>query len=165
MSFVRPAGILLVMLMLTMGLVACGGEGNTEPSVEQSEPVEQTEEQSEEPEVREVHTVEMVADGQGFRYKPEELTIRHGDKVVWEMVSGAPHNVSFQKPFETDIPDGAKEVLQEKGVFHGSELNIPGQTYSIHFTDDYPTGRYEYICTPHSTSDMIGYLTIEPREE
>ena len=41
------------------------------------------------------HTVNMVGDGQGYRFEPAEITIAAGDGIKFVMVSGGPHNVAF----------------------------------------------------------------------
>lgn len=180
--------ILLVVLVSfsLVFLVACGGDGSESTSSngnsdstksvqnaedgntsaedgngEQAE--EQTEEQSE---VGEVHTVQMIGDKEGYYYEPAELTIQPGDKVVWEFVSGAPHDVNFnQEKYDwPQVPEGAYDLLESKGKLAGKELNVMGQSYEIHFTEEYPTGTYKYVCTPHIASGMRGQLHIEPAE-
>jgi len=146
--------ILFISGLLVIGLVGCGGG---ETAVETTS-AESSVEEEPAPEVGEVHTVKMVGDHTGFYFEPEKITIEPGDKIIWEMVSGAPHNVSFRNQ---EIPDGAKPVLQEADKFVSANFSVPGQTYEIHFTEDYPAGEYNYLCEPHVSSDMRGKVVIE----
>src|ERR1051325_11511055 len=40
--------------------------------------------------------VKMIGDEKGYKFDPADVTIKAGDGVRWIMVTGAPHNVSFQ---------------------------------------------------------------------
>jgi plastocyanin len=42
-----------------------------------------------------IHTVNMVGDEKGYRYEPNSLTVAVGDGVEFVMISGGPHNVTF----------------------------------------------------------------------
>ncbi len=145
---------LTLMLSFTILLVSCG-EGNNDTQQNQSTKSIQS------ADVGTVHTVEMIGDSKGFRYEPVNLTISPGDKVVWKMVSGAPHNVSFRGE---STPERAKEVLRKNGKMASEYYTVAGQTFEIHFTEDYPTGRYDYVCEPHVASGMTGTLTIQPKD-
>ena len=39
--------------------------------------------------------VHMIGDEKGYRYEPNEITLKAGDGIKFVMVSGAPHNVAF----------------------------------------------------------------------
>ena len=81
-----------------------------------------------------VHEIRMVGDAQGFRYEPANVTVAPGDGVKFIMVSGAPHNVSFQ-----NVPDAARAQL---------DANIPA-------------GKYDFTCIPHQPMGMNGSITVQ----
>src|SRR5687767_7049684 len=54
------------------------------------------------------HEVKMVLDGTNYRYDPATLTAKVGDGVKFVMVSGGPHNVTFDA---ATIPEGMKAQL------------------------------------------------------
>lgn len=150
----KRSAFIAVLLVFGLVLVGCGGDSAADEQLDMEKSQE-----TEEAKVGEVHTVKMVGDADGFYFEPESLTIEPGDKVVWEMVSGAPHNVSFR---DQDIPEGAQDVLEEKGAYVSDQFSVPGQNFEVHFTETYPTGTYDYICEPHVASGMTGTLTISP---
>lgn len=108
------------------------------------------------------HVVRMVGDAQGYRFEPRELTIRAGDGVRWEMISGGPHNVKF---LEARIPQGAQAQLVANMPNQMSLLSSPffmnqGETYTVSFAN-VPAGEYHYECTPHVQMDMFGTITVQ----
>lgn len=108
--------------------------------------------------VGKVHEVKMIGDENGFYYDPDKLTIEKGDMVRWVHVSGAPHNVSFK---DQELPDGAKKILKNNEKFESDYYHVPGQKFELHFSDEYPTGDYNYVCVPHEASGMTGVVTVE----
>lgn len=156
MRFVYGSFVLVAVMFLTLGVVGCGGSGEASPEATSTSSTETS--QDVEPEVGEEHVVKMVGDHTGFYYEPDELTIEPGDKVIWEMESGAPHNVSFR---DQEIPTEAQSLLEKNDKLVSENFSVPGQSYEIHFTEDYPTGEYNYICEPHVSSGMDGKLTIK----
>ena len=107
------------------------------------------------------HTVKMVGDDKGYRFEPAELTIKAGDGVKWEMVSGGPHNVAFDQA----AVGAAASALMANMPNQQSPLSSPyfmnaGESYTISFAN-VPAGKYEYVCTPHLAMNMKGTLTIQ----
>jgi plastocyanin len=146
-------------MLAVFGIVVVGcGRGN-DPSSADRQASGEVSRSSEAADVGTVHTVKMIGDSKGFYFEPETLTIEPGDKVVWKMVSGPPHNVSFRGQ---STPEGAESILRENNRYVSEYYTVAGQTFEIHFTEEYPTGRYDYVCEPHVTSGMTGTLTIEP---
>ena len=108
------------------------------------------------------HTVRMVGDAQGYRFDPAQLTIKAGDGVKWEMVSGGPHNVAFDP---AKIPAAAKGQLSANMQDQMGELSSPmfmnaGENYTISFAN-MPAGTYDYVCTPHLMNGMTGTITVQ----
>lgn len=108
-----------------------------------------------------VHIVKMKGDHTGFYFEPAELTIKPGDKVVWKMISGGPHNVLFE---DQGLPEGARSVLKGNNKLASDYYSAPGTTYEIHFTKDYPPGEYKYICVPHVSAGMRGVIRVKKRK-
>lgn len=107
-----------------------------------------------------VHEVQMLGDERGYRYEPTDLTVKQGDGVKWIMVSGAPHNVSFQ-----NVPADAKAQLSANMPNQLSDLSSPmliqpNETYQMSFANVKP-GKYDYICTPHLANNMRGSITVQ----
>lgn len=108
------------------------------------------------------HTVRMVGDAQGYRFEPAQLTIKAGDGVKWEMVSGGPHNVAFDP---AKVPAAAKAQLMANMTNQMGELSSPmfmntGENYTISFAN-IPAGTYDYVCTPHLMNGMTGTITVQ----
>lgn len=108
------------------------------------------------------HHVRMVQQGAKYRFVPADFTIKVGDTVEFENVSGGPHNVVFDKDH---IPAGAREVLNKamprrQGDLMGPFLTRPHETYSITFTGA-PKGTYGYYCLPHRALGMVGVITVQ----
>jgi plastocyanin len=108
------------------------------------------------------HHVKMMQEGAKYRFVPSDFAIHPGDIVVFENVSGGPHNVVFDKDH---IPAGAREVLDDampmrQGDLMGPFLTKPHETYTINFKGA-PKGAYHYYCLPHRALGMVGVITVE----
>lgn len=108
------------------------------------------------------HTINMVGDGQGYRFEPAELTIAAGDGVKFVMVSGGPHNVAFDP---ATLSPEAKTALtanmpEQAGELSGKMLLNANEEYTISFAG-VPAGTYDYHCTPHLAMNMKGKITIK----
>lgn len=108
------------------------------------------------------HVVRMVGDAQGYRYEPANITVKQGDGIRFEMVSGGPHNVAFNP---ADIPADVKPQLSANMPNQMTELSSPmfmnaGESYTISFANIKP-GAYNYHCTPHLAMNMRGVVTVE----
>jgi plastocyanin len=108
-------------------------------------------------------SVNMVGDGTTYKFDPANITIKAGDNVKWTMVSGGPHNVSFDP---AEVPPAAKAQLManmdnQMGELMGPLLQNAGETYEISFAG-IPPGTYNYHCTPHLMMNMKGTITVTP---
>ncbi len=93
--------------------------------------------------------VEMITDGTGNLFRPDDITVRRGDVVRFTLVSGV-HDVNFvadSNPPGVRLPK-TSDLLQ-----------LPGQT--IDYLIDFPPGRYYYHCTPHALLGMIGHINVQ----
>ena len=108
------------------------------------------------------HEVKMVGDpATGYKFVPENITIKAGDGVKWTMVSGGPHNVAFQ-----NVAAGAKAQLvanmpnQEMGELSSKMYMNPNEGFTMSFGNVAP-GKYDYVCTPHIAMNMKGSVTVQ----
>ena len=105
----------------------------------------------------------MLMDDEGFRFDPSYLTVNEGDGVRFLMVSGVPHNVTFDDHF---IPVGARPQLTANLAALGArELAAPVVTtvdsaYVVS-TAGLPHGEYLFYCAPHRSLNMHGVLTVK----
>jgi plastocyanin len=108
------------------------------------------------------HTVNMVGDGQGYRFEPADITIKGGDGIKFVMVSGGPHNVAFDP---ATLSAEAKTALlanmpEQAGELSGKMLLNANEEYTISFAG-VPAGTYDYHCTPHLAMGMKGKITVQ----
>ena len=108
------------------------------------------------------HTINMVGDGQGYRYEPAEITIKAGDGIRFVMVSGGPHNVAFDPA--TLSPEAKSALLanmpEQAGELSGKMLLNPDEVYVVSFAN-VPAGTYDFFCTPHLAMNMKGKVTVQ----
>ncbi|WP_291161288.1 plastocyanin/azurin family copper-binding protein [Gemmatimonas sp. UBA7669] len=108
------------------------------------------------------HTINMVGDGQGYRYEPAEITIKAGDGIRFVMVSGGPHNVAFDPA--TLSPEAKSALLanmpEQAGELSGKMLLNPDEAYVVSFAN-VPAGTYDFFCTPHLAMNMKGKVTVQ----
>lgn len=109
------------------------------------------------------HEIKMIGDEKGYRFEPADLTIKSGDAVKFIMVTGGPHNVSFDP---TTISDpNAKAQLDanmdnKTSELMGPTLMNPNEEYVVSFGGVKP-GKYEFHCTPHLAMNMKGTITVQ----
>ena len=108
------------------------------------------------------HEVKLIGDDKGYRFEPADLTIKSGDAVKFVMVSGGPHNISFDP---AAVPADSKAQLDANMDNKMSELSSPmlmnpNEEYVISFGGVKP-GKYEFHCTPHLAMGMKGSITVQ----
>jgi plastocyanin len=108
------------------------------------------------------HVVQMLGDEKGYRFEPANITIKTGDAIRFEMVSGGPHNVAFDP---ATLSPEAKAALIAGLPNPMAELSTqmflnPGESVTINFAN-VPAGVYDYICTPHLAMGMKGQITVQ----
>src|SRR5690349_203062 len=82
------------------------------------------------------HEVKMIGDDKGYRFEPAEITIKQGDGIKWVMVSGGPHNVSF----DANAVGGAANALtanmpNQMSPLSSPYLTNPNETYTVSFAN------------------------------
>ncbi|MGI8842738.1 MAG: plastocyanin/azurin family copper-binding protein [Gemmatimonadaceae bacterium] len=114
------------------------------------------------------HEVQMVLDGGQYKFVPAQITVKEGDAIKFNMVSGGPHNVAFDP---ADIPDDMEPVLaanmpaegggmSKMAPLIGPLLMQPGTSYTVSFAGIKP-GAYPFNCTPHLAMGMVGTVTVQ----
>jgi plastocyanin len=108
------------------------------------------------------HEVKMIGDATGYRFDPATLTVKSGDGIKFIMVSGGPHNVSFQ-----NVTDAAASAQldanmpgQKMGPLSSPMVMQPNEAYTVSF-GKVPAGKYDFICVPHTAMNMKGSVTVQ----
>jgi len=108
------------------------------------------------------HEVKMIGDATGYKFDPANTTVKQGDAVKFIMVSGGPHNVTFQ-----NVTDAAAKAQLDAnmpgakmGELSGPMVMAPNEAYVVSFAK-VPAGKYDYICTPHAAMNMKGTITVQ----
>lgn len=146
---------------LVVGMTACGG-GEKAPAVD-STAAAATPAATAPAATTGAITVNMEYDGTTYKFVPNRIEAKAGDKIVFVNVSGGPHNVQF---FADSIPAGAKAALDgamlgdKLGELNGPLMTEPNQTYEISLAG-LPVGDYKFTCTPHMAMNMNGHLVIK----
>jgi plastocyanin len=107
--------------------------------------------------------IKMVGDDKGYRFEPNAVTIKSGDAVRFTMVSGGPHNVSFDPATITDPASKAQldaNMDQKMSELSSPMLMNPNEQYTISFGGVKP-GVYPFHCTPHLAMGMKGTITVQ----
>jgi plastocyanin len=107
--------------------------------------------------------VKMVGDDKGYRFEPADIKIKSGDAVRFTMVSGGPHNVSFDPATITDAASKAQldaNMDQKMSELSSPMLMNPNEQYTISFGGVKP-GTYPFHCTPHLAMGMKGTITVQ----
>ena len=160
----------LALVVSTIAFVACGGGETTDDTAATTTDTATaagsagtaTGTASAAPITGTTHVVTMVGDAQGYRFEPANITVKQGDGIRFDMVSGGPHNVAFNP---ADIPADVKPQLSANMPNQMTELSSPmmmnaGENYTISFANIKP-GAYNYHCTPHLAMNMRGVITVE----
>ena len=104
----------------------------------------------------------MIGDATGYKFEPANTTVKQGDAVKFVMVSGGPHNVTFQ-----NVTDAAAKAQldanmpgQKMGELAGPMVMQPNEAYTVSFAK-VPAGTYNYNCMPHAAMNMKGTITVQ----
>jgi len=108
------------------------------------------------------HEVNMVGDAQGYRYEPANITLKTGDGIKFNMVSGGPHNVAFDPAtIPADVQAQLDANISEKQGQLSSTLKMnPGESITVSFAN-IKAGKYPFNCTPHLALGMKGEVTVQ----
>ena len=108
------------------------------------------------------HEVKMIGDASGYKFEPANTTIKQGDAVKFIMVSGGPHNVTFQNVTDAAAKAQLDANMQgaKMGELSSQMLMTPNEAYVVSFAK-VPAGTYNFICTPHQAMNMKGAITVQ----
>ena len=103
------------------------------------------------------------ADEESYAYRPETVTAKAGDILVFRGAEGENHAVSFERA----ISPAARQALNSAMPNRVGDLAGPlvpgGREYRITVPANLPAGRYRFFCLPHRAYDEAGWLVIEQR--
>ena len=83
----------------------------------------------------------VVGAGNGLEFDPANVVVDVGTTVVWEWTGQG----------------GGHDVVETNGAFESELVDESGFTFEHTFEDP---GLYEYVCTPHQTSGMVGTVEV-----
>jgi len=108
------------------------------------------------------HEVNMVGDAKGYRFEPANITLKTGDGIKFNMVSGGPHNVAFDPAtIPADVQAQLDANISEKmGQLSSAMKMNPGESITVSFANIKP-GKYPFNCTPHLALGMKGEVTVQ----
>jgi len=152
-------------LASVIALVACGGGDQTPESAPAAAPAATTPAAGPAPITGTTQVVQMVLNAAGeYRFEPAALTIKAGDGIRFDFISGGPHNVAFDVAQFASNP-AAKTALMANMTepiadLSGKMLNAVGESYTLSF-GNVPPGTYEANCTPHLAMGMKMQITVQ----
>jgi plastocyanin len=108
------------------------------------------------------HEVKMIGDATGYKFDPANITVKQGDAVKFIMVSGGPHNVTFQNVTDPAVKAqlDANMPGQKMGELASPMIMQPNEAYVVSFAK-VPPGKYDFVCTPHAAMNMKGSITVQ----
>jgi len=107
--------------------------------------------------------VKMIGDDKGYRFEPADVKIHEGDAVRFTMVTGGPHNISFDPATISDPTAKAQldaNMDNKMAELSSPMLMNPNEQYVISFAGVKP-GTYPFHCTPHLAMGMKGTVTVQ----
>lgn len=110
------------------------------------------------------YVVKLAADTAAKEYtiEPAILVVHPKDVVVFQVVSGAPHNITFEG---AELSPQARAALnaalpRRSGDLSSPLLTAPGMEYRM-VVPAIPAGSYKFYCLPHRAYDERGVLKVE----
>jgi len=103
----------------------------------------------------------MVGDAKGFRFEPNHLEIASGDTLIFEVVSGQPHDVAFDTVgvAPMSVRQLSMHLQDQIAPLAGPLLAKSGERYMVTF-DGVAPGRYAFYCLPHQALQMKGEVVV-----
>jgi plastocyanin len=110
------------------------------------------------------HLVKFQADTAAGEYHFEPAVVRAHphDVIVFQLVNGAPHNITFES---AGLSPQAHDALNAALPRRSADLTSPlltaaGAEYRV-VVPSIPAGRYRFFCLPHRAYDERGELRVE----
>lgn len=105
--------------------------------------------------------VQLIGDARGYRFEPAQITAKPGDAVKFVVISGGPHEISFDL---AAVPEGSRQQLQfnmPNSTDGRSPLLVaPREAYTVSLGGLAP-GRYPFVSTPRLPQGMKGEIRIQ----
>ena len=145
---------ILIACLVTVTLIACGGEKKTADTTAAVTPAPSPTPTTAGPQTpdpgRKVITVELITDEKGNYFQPKDFEVHKGDVIRYTLKAGV-HNVHFladSNAGKSGFPTAPSDLLQ-----------LPGQTYDVKVT--FAKGKYYFQCDPHAALGMMGHVEVE----
>lgn len=110
------------------------------------------------------HVVKFQADPaqHDYRFEPAIIVAHPNDVLVFKVLNGAPHNITFEA---ADLSPQAHAALngalpRRSADLASPLLTEPGAEYRV-VVPAIPSGRYRFFCLPHRAYDERGELRVE----
>ncbi len=110
------------------------------------------------------HLVKLGADttAEKYRIEPAVVVVHPKDVVVFQVVGGAPHNITFEA---AGLSPQARSALNASLPRRSADLSSPlltseGMEYRM-VVPAIPAGTYRFYCLPHRAYDERGELRVE----
>lgn len=97
-------------------------------------------------------TVNLVSKDGGFHFEPHVIRVKEGGTVTWNNESGS-HSTTAYHP-DNDKP---LRVPEDATAWDSGVLSKSGTTFEHTFK---VAGVYDYFCTPHEGTGMIGSVVV-----
>ena len=110
------------------------------------------------------HLIQFRADTvrREYRFEPKVVIAHAGDVLVFQVVNGAPHNVTFEGAgLSPQARAGLNAALPRRSADLASPLlTEPRAEYKV-VVPAIPAGRYPFFCLPHTAYDERGELQVK----
>ena len=110
------------------------------------------------------HLVKFQADTAAgeYRFEPAIIVAHPRDVIVFRVVNGAPHNITFESEgLSPQAHSALNAALPRRSADLTSPLlTAPGAEYRV-VVPAIPAGRYPFFCLPHRAYDERGELRVE----
>jgi plastocyanin len=110
------------------------------------------------------HLIKLQAEAgeEAYRVVPQRIVAHVNDVLVFRVVSGEPHSITFEaEGLSPQAHDALNQALKRRSADLTSPLlTAPGAEYRMEIPA-IPKGRYRFFCLPHRAYDERGVLVIE----
>jgi plastocyanin len=110
------------------------------------------------------HLVKFQADtaAKEYTFEPAVIVAHPHDVLVFKLVNGAPHNITFES---ADLSPQAHDALNAALPRRSADLTsplltAPGAEYRV-VVPSIPPGHYRFFCLPHRAYDERGELVVK----
>ncbi len=96
-----------------------------------------------------------------YRFEPAVVVAHPNDVLVFKVVNGAPHSITFEGDGLSPQAHAALNAAlpRRSADLTGPLLTAPGTEYRV-VVPAIPPGRYRFFCLPHRAYDERGVLRV-----